>query len=180
MIMAMERKLISELIDEYRACTCLWRIKDPDYKNKERKNEAYESLLRSIKKYAKTRVNVKTCTGFVAGERRRFSFGPDANGELAAAARPIPVATFGNSRVAVKVAASCVRAQARNDRASLAGKTEGSGGSSARSTLHARTFKYDRRGGGRGARTRGVLSRRNPGKPITFQFKINVDFVKYL
>lgn len=53
MIMAMERKLISELIDEYRACTCLWRIKDPDYKNKERKNEAYESLLRSIKKYAK-------------------------------------------------------------------------------------------------------------------------------
>lgn len=53
MIMAMERKLISELIDEYKACTCLWRIKDADYKNKERKNEAYESLLRLIKKYTR-------------------------------------------------------------------------------------------------------------------------------
>lgn len=51
MIVAMERKLISELIDEYKTCTCLWRIKDPDYKNKEMKNEAYESLLQLIKKY---------------------------------------------------------------------------------------------------------------------------------
>lgn len=50
MIVAMERKLISELIDEYRSCTCLWRIKDPDYKNKEMKNEAYETLLQLIKK----------------------------------------------------------------------------------------------------------------------------------
>jgi len=51
MIVAMERKLISELIEEYKTCTCLWRIKDPDYKNKEMKNEAYESLLQLIKKY---------------------------------------------------------------------------------------------------------------------------------
>lgn len=51
MIVAMERKLILELIDEYKTCTCLWRIKDPDYKNKEMKNEAYESLLQLIKKY---------------------------------------------------------------------------------------------------------------------------------
>ncbi|XP_025425472.1 uncharacterized protein LOC112694266 [Sipha flava] len=51
MIVAMERKLISELIEEYKSCTCLWRIKDPDYKNKEMKNEAYESLLQLIKKY---------------------------------------------------------------------------------------------------------------------------------
>jgi len=51
MIVAMERKLISELIEEYKSFTCLWRIKDPDYKNKELKNEAYESLLQLIKKY---------------------------------------------------------------------------------------------------------------------------------
>lgn len=51
MIVAMERKLILELIEEYKSCTCLWRIKDPDYKNKEMKNEAYESLLQLIKKY---------------------------------------------------------------------------------------------------------------------------------
>lgn len=51
MIVAMERKLISELIDDYKTCTCLWRIKDPDYKNKDMKNEAYESLLHLIKKY---------------------------------------------------------------------------------------------------------------------------------
>lgn len=51
MIVAMERKLISELIEEYKSCTCLWRIKDPDYKNKEMKNASYDSLLQLIKKY---------------------------------------------------------------------------------------------------------------------------------
>lgn len=88
MIMAMERKLISELIDEYRACTCLWRIKDPDYKNKERKNEAYESLLRSIKKYAKTRV--KRARGSLRANDDDWSFGPRVR-------FPSPP-TFGNSR----------------------------------------------------------------------------------
>lgn len=48
--MAMERKFISELIDGYMSFECLWRIKDPDYKNKEMKNEAYESLLQLVKK----------------------------------------------------------------------------------------------------------------------------------
>lgn len=51
MILTMERRLISELIEVYKSCTCLWRIKDPDYKNKEMKNEAYESLLQLITKY---------------------------------------------------------------------------------------------------------------------------------
>ncbi|XP_050423502.1 uncharacterized protein LOC126835185 isoform X2 [Adelges cooleyi] len=51
MVVAMERKLILELIEEYKSYTCLWRIKDPEYKNKELKNEAYESLLVLIRKY---------------------------------------------------------------------------------------------------------------------------------
>lgn len=51
MILTMERRLISELIEVYKSYTCLWRIKDPDYKNKEMKNEAYESLLQLIAKY---------------------------------------------------------------------------------------------------------------------------------
>ncbi|VVC44840.1 MADF domain [Cinara cedri] len=54
MIVAMERKLILELIEEYKSCTCLWRIKDPDYKNKEKKTEAYESLLQLVKTYNKS------------------------------------------------------------------------------------------------------------------------------
>lgn len=47
--MSSNREFVVQVIELYRENPCLWKTTDPDYHNKNKKNEAYERILELFK-----------------------------------------------------------------------------------------------------------------------------------
>ena len=48
-----EKKFLLEVIDRYRQLPALWKIKSDDYSNRNKKEQAYESLLQKYREWYK-------------------------------------------------------------------------------------------------------------------------------
>ncbi|XP_072002083.1 uncharacterized protein [Engystomops pustulosus] len=47
-------EFIKDFIDMYRSFSCLWKVKSPDYCNRQKKSEAFEKLIKVSRKYYPT------------------------------------------------------------------------------------------------------------------------------
>ena len=55
------KELVQGLIEQYEKQPCLWCVRSPDYMNKNKKEQAYEELLRFVK-WSDSRMNhVELC-----------------------------------------------------------------------------------------------------------------------